>query len=194
MNRFDYDRETYGLTAKNPMANMLSSLMSSEMILPLLMFALLNREGIFKSDTEDLYRKAEILRVAKPYFNGKPKEMLGKTENIMDILYSVNRFMNGDYKKESPYEKSYHNVKDKPIRIMEAVRPYLKGQSKESIEKVLTLNDRIRRLQAHATDKGRMIENFEYLTDILEILNIDRSTEMKSALHKVKTMMDILKK
>ncbi|MFZ5968548.1 MAG: hypothetical protein ACOYVK_15445 [Bacillota bacterium] len=175
--------------SQNPLSNIFSNIMSNQMILPFFLFMLMSK-GAGSINSEELFRYGEMLRTVQPYFKDKPNETLGKTENVLDIMHAFNRLTKGEYKEAKNY-RSYADVPDKHIRILENIRPYMKGKSRDSIEKVLTLNDRVNRLR-NRMGKKSFIEDFEDLTDILEILKRDKGYEVRSMLDKVKEMMDIL--
>ncbi|KXG74284.1 hypothetical protein [Thermotalea metallivorans] len=179
---------------KHPLANMISSLTSGNIWLPIVLFIMLNREGTMKFSSDDLYRAGEILKTARPYFGDKHREVLAKTENIVDIIHSLNRYAKGEYRSEGGFGKSYHNVANKPIKVMEAIRPYMRGKGRENIDKLLTLNDRVNRLRNRDPRNRNIAEDFEYMTDILEILKADKGREVRNVLNKVHKMMEILRK
>ncbi|MDF2547276.1 MAG: hypothetical protein K0R93_2174 [Anaerosolibacter sp.] len=178
----------------NPLANMLSGLISGNMLLPMMLFFLLNKEGFQKFNSEDIYNTAAIMKTAQPYFKDQHRQMLGKAENVLDILHAVNRLQNGEYASANRYTKSYHNVPDKPIKMMEAVRPYMKGKSRESIDKVLTLNERVNRLKNRSPGNVNIMEDIENMAGILEIISADKGYEVRDVLNKVHKMMAVLGK
>jgi hypothetical protein len=77
---------------------------------------------------------------------------------------------------------------------MEAVRPYIKGKSQESIDKVLTLNARVDRLKNRNPGNVNIMEDFDNMAGILEIISADKGYEIRDVLDKVNKMMSILKK
>ncbi|WZL72447.1 hypothetical protein QBE52_15475 [Clostridiaceae bacterium 35-E11] len=174
-------------------ANMLSNLLSSEMLLPLFLFTLWNKGGRAKANTDDIHRTAQIVKGVRPYMGEQINETLGKAESLLDVLYALNRYANHEYKQNESYAQSYRSVPDKHIKILEAVRPHVRGKSKEKIEKVLTVNDRISRIKQNTGEKRNMLQDIENVTDILEILQVEKGHEIKKMLNKVKTIMAIMR-
>lgn len=185
------DRQTK--TNNHVVANMLSTLFRGDMLLPLFLFALWNKEGKAQTNTDDIHRTAQIVKGVRPYMGEQIKEVLGKAESILDVLYALNRYANREYKLDGSYAQSYSNIPDKHIKILEAVRPHVRGRSREKIEKVLTVNDRINRLKQSTGEKRNMLEDIENVTDILEIIQADKGYEIKKMLNKVKTIMAIMR-
>jgi len=170
-----------------------SNLLTNENLLPILLLGLLSKSGQISGGTEDIARSAEMLRMAKPYFKENHKEALSKTESILDAMYSLNRLTKGEYKKDDSYRRSYQDVQDKPIKILQAVRPHMKGKSRETIDRVLTVDDRIKKLKDKSRPKRDILEDFENVTDILEALQRDKGSEVKSVLNKAKKMIEIMR-
>ncbi|MBB6216922.1 hypothetical protein HNQ80_003027 [Anaerosolibacter carboniphilus] len=186
--------ETEAKKNNNPLSNILSSLVSGNMLLPMMLFFLFNKGETQKFNSEDIYNTAAMIKTAQPYFKDQHREMLAKTENVLDILHAVNRLQKGEYASTNRFGNSYYNVPNKPIKMMEAVRPYMKGKSKESIDKVLTLNDRVNRLKNRNPGDVNIMEDFDNMVGILEIISADKGYEVRNVLDKVHKMMAILRK
>ena len=166
--------------------------MNNENLLPVILLGLLSKSGQISGNTEDIARSAEMLRMAKPYFQNTHKEALSKTENILEALYSINKLTKGEYRKDDSYQRSFYDVEDKHVGILKAVRPHLKGKGKETIERVLTVDDRIKKLKNTSQSNRNILEDFENLTDILEAIQKDKGSEVRNMLQKVKMMVEIM--
>ncbi|SHJ72826.1 hypothetical protein SAMN02745975_02730 [Geosporobacter subterraneus DSM 17957] len=162
----------------------------NNIIIPLLLFMLLNREGMGKLSSEEIYRMSALLKSVKPYFNQPHREALSKTENVVDIIHGLSKYANNEYAKEEVYTQT---VQDRnPIKLLETIRPHMRGKSRESIDKALILNDRVNRLKNRTSHPRKVMEDLESITDIMEILQIEKGREIKDALFKAKKMMEIL--
>ena len=171
---------------------MFSNILTNENLLPILLIGLLTKSGQISGSTDDIARSSEMLKMAKPYFKETHKDALSKTENILDALYSINKLTKGEYRGDESYRKSYDDVQDKPIKILQAVRPHMKGRSRDTIEKVLTVEDRIKRLKDKNKEKN-ILEDFESMTDILEVLQKDKGSEVRNVITKAKQMINIMR-
>lgn len=169
-----------------------SNVLSNETFLPILLLGLLSKSGHLSGESQDIARSSNMLKMTKPYFNKNHKDALSITESILDAMYSLNKLTKGEYKNEDSYVRSYENVKDKPIRILQAVQPHMKGKSRETIDKVLTVEDRIKRLKDKNRQKN-ILEDFEHMTDILEMIQKDKGGEVRNVLTKAKQMIEIMK-
>ncbi len=186
-----YKGETNKKTAPDLKA-LFSNLLSNENFLPILMLGLLGKAGNLGGETNDIARSADMLRMSKPYFNNTHKDALSKTENILDALYSLNKLAKGEYKNDESYMRSYNEVTDKPVKILQAVRPHMKGKSRETVDRVLTVEDRVKRLKDKNRQKN-ILEDFESMTDILEMIQKDKGGEVRNVLTKAKQMIEIMK-
>ena len=162
----------------------------NNILIPLLLFMLLNKGKTGKLSSEEIYRITSLLKSVKPYFGQQHREALSKTENVVDIVHGLSRYANSEYAKEDVYIQT---VQEKtPIKLLETVRPHMKGKSRESIDKALVLNDRIHRLKNRTSDPRKVMEDLESITDIMEILQLEKGRELKQVLFKAKQMMQIL--
>ncbi|HHY90073.1 MAG TPA: hypothetical protein GX503_00260 [Clostridiales bacterium] len=162
------------------------------MLLPIALYTLFYRNGQGKLKTDEMVRTTQIVKSVKPYFKSKPREVLAKTESILEIFNALNRYLKGEYKIEKNSEFDAQSVSNKPVKILEAVRPHLKGEGKERIEKMLLLNDRINRLKNSSGGKRNLIEDAENITDILETLQHEKGREIRELINKTKEIMKII--
>ncbi len=162
------------------------------MLFPIALYTLFYRNGQGKLETDDMVRTAQIVKSVKPYFQNKPREVLAKAESILEIFNAFNRYMQGEYKIEKNSDFDTQSVSNKPIKILEAVRPHLKGEGKERVEKMLLLTDRLNRLKNSPGGKRNLIEDAENITDILEVLQHEKGSEMRELLNKTKEIMKII--
>ncbi|AOT71348.1 hypothetical protein [Geosporobacter ferrireducens] len=163
----------------------------NNILIPLLLFMLLNREGMGKLSSDEIYRMTALLKSVKPYFSQPHREALSRTENVVDIVHGLSRYANNEYVKEDVYIQT---VQEKnPIKLLETVRPHMRGKSRENIDKALILNDRINRLKNRTAHPQKIIEDLESITDIMEILQLEKGRELKQVLFKAKKMIEIFK-
>ena len=173
--------------------SVISNIMTNENLLPVLLLGLLSKSGQISGSTEDIARSAEMLRMAKPYFQNNHKEALSKTENILEALYSINKLTKGEYRNDDSYRRSFYDVQDKHVGILKAVRPHIKGKGRETIERVLTVDDRIKKLKNASRSHRNILEDIENLTDILEVIQKDKGSEVRDVLNKAKMMIEIMR-
>ncbi len=162
------------------------------MIIPIALYALLNQNGQVKAESEDIVRTAEIVKSVKPYFQNRPRELLAKAESILDILQAFNRYTQKEYIAEAYNTQEVKEIPNKPIKVLEAVKPHLKGESKDKVEKLLVLNDRMNRLKESSGEKRNLIEDAENIMDILEVLQYEKGQEIRELLNKTKEVMKIV--
>lgn len=179
-------------TEKTNLKTIFDSFLNNENLLPIFLLGLLIKSGHLNGNTDEIASTAEMLRMSKPYFKSTHKDALSKTENILDALYSLNKLAKGEYKMDDSYMKSYNDVKDKPVKILQAVRPHIKGKSRETIDRVLTVEDRVKRLKNKDRQKN-ILEDFDNMTDILEMIQGNKGKEVRNVITKAKQMIEIMK-
>ncbi|MEW9124452.1 MAG: hypothetical protein AB2421_17200 [Thermotaleaceae bacterium] len=167
-------------------------MLQNNILLPLLLFMMVNREGKVKLSSDELYRINSLLKAVKPYFNPQHRLALTKTENIVDVVHGLSRYNNNDYGHEDLYTAQIAEEERNPIRLLEAVRPYIRGKGGEHIDKVLLLNDRVHRLRNRTAHPQKVMEDIESVTDILEILQVEKGIEFKKAFQTARQMMAML--
>ncbi|QXM05149.1 hypothetical protein [Crassaminicella indica] len=149
---------------------MLEKLLRNDKILPILFYAWINRQ-----------EKKSI----EPYWTDQLKNIVEKAENLLEVLYALD-----DYTKdEERYNGTYKQ--NKPVELLEVIRPHVYGISRQKIDQAIAVNDCLSRLKEN---KGDLIEVFENITDILEILEIKKGTDMKKTLNKAKEIIQIMKR
>ncbi|QEK11285.1 hypothetical protein FQB35_02265 [Crassaminicella thermophila] len=156
------------------LSDMISSLLSNDKILSIILFTLLRRE-------EE--------KAVKPYWGDKLKEVIVKAENILDIMYALN-----NYAKNQAEFGSQLAAKNKTMELLEVIRPHVHGRGRQKIDQALAVNDRINRLKENSKKNRNVIQDFENIADILEILELNEGYEMKRFLDKAKRIMEILRK
>ncbi|TCO76491.1 hypothetical protein [Marinisporobacter balticus] len=161
------------------LANMITSLFSNDKILPILLFTLLAKE-----------EKKEV----KSYLGDQLKGVLGKAENMLDIMYALDGYAKNRSVSANTYNETEHQEAKSVIEVLEVIRPHVHGKGGKKIDQALMVNDRIHRLKENAKNKKNIINEFENLTDILEILEFNEGYEIREVLNKAKDIIEIMKR
>ncbi|WP_129599738.1 hypothetical protein [Anaerophilus nitritogenes] len=114
------------------------------------------------------------------------KTGLEKAENIVNLLYDLH-----DYVGEDDTYLALEMIKSRPFEVLQVIRPHIHGKGRHKIDQALAVHDQINRLQKNSSQNT--IEKFEQVTNILEILEIEKGHEIKKMLNKTKHIMNILK-
>ncbi|QZY54343.1 hypothetical protein [Crassaminicella profunda] len=165
------DLEELNKKSNKSLTEMISNLFSNDKILPILLYALINRQE---------------KKTTKAYWGDQLKDVVGKAENVLDILYALDEYTKDEYRADSTY------TQNRPIELLEVIRPHVHGSGRQKIDQALAVNDRVSQLQEN-TGKN-IIETFENITDILEILEIKKGSEMKRTLNKAKAIIEIMRR
>lgn len=161
------------------LSNMISSLLSKDKILPMLLFTLLAKEE---------------KKGMKSKWPDELKGVLSKAENILDIMYALDGYTKNQSTFDNVYSEEDHNAQKKVIEVLEVIRPHVHGEGREKIDQALMVNDRIDRLKENSKEKKDVIKNFENITDILEILEFKEGHEIRKVLNKAKDIIDVMKR
>ncbi len=173
--------------------NTFSNLLKGDILLPVFLFSFLRSSEQNKISMEDILNQKKILKAVKPYMEERSQDTMSRIESMIDVVDALNRYATGQYSLDTSYQKLQNSIENKPIKILEAIRPHMKGQRKEFIDKVLMVNDRIDQLKQRSKEKRNLLEDFEDIVDILEVFENTKVVEMRKVLNKAKTMIKIIK-
>ncbi len=146
-----------------------------------------------QDDPEEAYDKISrmnhLVKDIMPYFGLNMRNMFSSIESLLNIAENVYGMNSGVYKKRVETMGEI-DVPKKPIRILEAASPYLRGTGKENIDKFLTINSKIERIQNNKD--ASILENGKEVLDILDLINVKPARELKQRITTIRTLMNLL--
>lgn len=149
--------------------------------------------NVDQDDPEDAYDKISrmnhLVKDIMPYFGLNMRNMFSSIESLLNIAENVYGMNSGVYKKRVEAMGEV-DVPKKPIKILEAASPYLKGTGKENIDKFLTINNKIEKIQN--SKDASILENGKEVLDILDLINVKPARDIKERITVIRSLMRLL--
>lgn len=138
---------------------------------------------------DKISRMNHMVKDIMPYFGSNMRNVFTGIESLLNIAENVYGMNSGVYKTRAQSMGDV-DVPKKPIRILEAASPYLKGTGKENIDKFITINNKIEKLQNNKD--ANILENGKEILDILDLVNVKQARDIKNRITTFKTLMNLL--
>ncbi|MCT4619818.1 MAG: hypothetical protein N4A62_10575 [Marinisporobacter sp.] len=158
-------------TSNKGLSEIITSLLSNDKILPILLYALINNQE---------------KKTTKAYWGDQLNNIVEKAENVLDVLYALDEYTKEEHQDNITYRQG------QPMELLEVIRPHVHGNGREKIDQALAVNDCVSRLKGNSGND--MIEAFDNITNILEILEIKKGSDMRKTLNKAKAIIEIMRR
>ena len=144
--------------------------------LPLLMLSLLKKDEGFKLNmnlSNNYEDKAKMLREIKPYFLQEDQHILGKVQDIFEILNMIKRIIENDYNDKVKSSNLNLSIIDRKGKILSEMVNYLGDNNKTMAESIVNTKNNI--LKAKENLKGyyqlASTQNLDRLTSMVKLAN-----------------------
>ncbi|SCG82488.1 hypothetical protein DW1_0880 [Proteiniborus sp. DW1] len=169
--------------------------------LPILVFILIEKSGVFGTEvnyTRNYHNKIRMLKEISPYFLEEDQVVLGKVQDIFEILNRFNRIINNDYQENVRALNQDLSMMDRKEMIISKLANYLDDNRRKLAENVVGTKQNIFKTK----------ENLERYSQIVSTQNTDKLTSMlklaksiepimpdkgKAQLRKIEKIIDIIK-
>ena len=143
-------------------------------IIPLLLLAT-NKKG-FKLDVsldENYEDKAKMIQDIRPYFTEEDQKILGKVQDIFDILSRFNRIMKSDYENNVSSLGDSMSLLDKKEKILSYMAEYMNDNNRQLAESIVKTKQNIFEAKANIENytKGGSTQNMDGLALMLKLAN-----------------------
>ncbi|SDY96840.1 hypothetical protein SAMN05660462_01379 [Proteiniborus ethanoligenes] len=139
--------------------------------LPLLMLSLLKKDEGFKLNmnlSNNYEDKAKMLREIKPYFLQEDQHILGKVQDIFEILNMIKRIIENDYNDKVKSSNLNLSIIDRKGKILSEMVNYLGDNNKTMAESIVNTKNNILKAK----------ENLKGYSQLASTQNLDRLTSM----------------
>lgn len=150
--------------------------------LPILIFALIEKGGIFKAETNsgrNYQNKVKMLKEISPYFLEEDQLILGKVQDIFEILNRFNRIINNDYAESVRALNQNLSMIDRKEKIISKLANYLDGDRRKLAESVVGTKQNIFKTK----------ENLEQYSQTVSTQNTDKITSMLKLANSIEPIM-----
>lgn len=150
--------------------------------LPILIFALIEKGGIFKADTntsKSYQNKVKLLKEISPYFLEEDQHILGKVQDIFEILNRFNRIIDSDYTDSVRALNQNLSMLDRKEMIISKLANYLDDDRRKLAESVVATKQNIFKTK----------ENLETYSQTVSTQNIDKLTSMMKLANSIEPLM-----
>lgn len=169
--------------------------------LPILIFVLIEKGGIFKADTNttsNFRDKVKMLKEISPYFLEEDQVILGKVQDIFEILNRFNRIINNDYHENVRALNQDLSMMDRKEIIISKLANYLDDNRRKLAENVVEAKQNIFKTKENLEKYSQTVstQNTDKLTSILKLANSIEPImpdKGKVQLRKIEKIIDIVK-
>lgn len=169
--------------------------------LPILIFILIEKGGIFKADTNttsNFRDKVKMLKEISPYFLEEDQVILGKVQDIFEILNRFNRIINNDYHENVRALNQDLSMLDRKEMIISKFANYLDDNRRKLAESVVGTKQNIFKTKENLERYSQTVstQNTDKLTSMLKLANSIEPImpdKGKIQLRKIEKIIDIMK-
>lgn len=169
--------------------------------LPILIFILIEKGGIFKTDTNSVknyHDKVKMLREISPYFLEEDQHILGKVQDIFEILNRFNRIINSDYNDSVKALNRDLPMLDRKEMIISKLANYLDDNRRKLAEGVVETKQNIFKTKENLETYSQTVstQNIDILTSMMKLANSIEPLmpgKGKVQLKKIEKIIDIMK-
>lgn len=169
--------------------------------LPILIFILLEKGRIFKADTNstsNFRSKVTLLKDISPFFLEEDQVILGKVQDIFEILNRFTRIINNDYQENVSALKQNLSMLDRKEMILTKLANYLDDDRKKLAESVVGTKQNIFKTKENLERYSQTVstQNTDKLTSMLKLANSIEPIlpeKGKVQLRKIEKIIDIIK-
>ncbi|PAB58250.1 hypothetical protein [Anaeromicrobium sediminis] len=179
--------EEIGKKQNNVVANVVGELASMDVILPLVVYAVLNKDDIIGKKNKKSSKKD---KKTQAYLVENMSTIVDRGQNIVGMIDSVNKYM--ERKQQEATALGMEKASNDKVEILEVVRPYVKGKGRNKIDRAIAANEKIKKLKSR--EEKDILSNVQDVTDILALVQSDTGDQVNEALRKVRDIMDILRR
>jgi len=150
--------------------------------LPILIFALIEKGGIFKADinpSRNYQIKINMLKEIRPYFLEEDQHILGKVQDIFEILNRLNRIISSDYGDNVRVLNRDLPMIDRKEMILSKLAEYLDDSSRKLAESVVETKQNIFKTK----------ENLEHYSQTVSTQNVDKLTSLAKLANSIEPLM-----
>lgn len=150
--------------------------------LPILIFILIEKGGIFKAETNssrNYQNKVKMLKEISPYFLEEDQHILGKVQDIFEILNRFNRIISNDYTDNVRALNQNLSMIDRKEKIISKLANYLDDDRRKLAESVVGTKQNIFKTK----------ENLEQYSQTVSTQNTDKITSMLKLANSIEPIM-----
>lgn len=164
-------------------------------IIPIFLLSL-SKKG-FKLDInldENYENKAKMIENIRPYFTEDDQKILGKIQDIFDILSRFNRIMKSDYESEVSSVGNAMSLIDKKERILTQMAECMNGNNRQLAESVVKTKQNIFETKANIENYSKSVssQNIDGLTSMIKLANCIEPIMRESDKKKVRKIEKIV--
>lgn len=144
--------------------------------LPILIFILIEKGKVFKADTNEVRSfqdKIKMLKEISPYFLEEDQHILGKVQDIFEILNRFNRIIVSDYNDNVRALNRDLPMIDRKEKILSSLAAYLDENNRKLAESVVETKQNIFKTKENLQDYSQTVstQNLDKLTSMLKLAN-----------------------
>ncbi|WIV11486.1 hypothetical protein [Proteiniborus sp. MB09-C3] len=169
--------------------------------LPILVFALIEKGGSLKegkSFSRSYQDKIKLLKEISPYFLEEDQYILGKVQDIFEILNRVNRIIKSDYTDNVKALNQDLPMLDRKEKILSKLSTYLDDSNRQLAEGVIETKQNILKAKENLEEYSQAVST-QSLDKLTSMMKLAKSIEPlmpskgKVQLKKIEKIVDIMK-
>lgn len=187
----------YNKLLNNESQNSKNSFGSIGIIIPLfLLFGAKNLNiNLGNINVED---RIEMMKNIKPYFYEKDQKILSKVQDVLEIIYKINRLVDGDYSKEVVNTLSDMDRIQRKERILKEISKYVNEKDKKIISMAVDSKERIYEAKANIQGyKSKAIQSntnkVESMVNFIKCFKPVLDDKTNKQIKKIEKIMEIIK-
>ncbi|WP_427339652.1 hypothetical protein [Caloranaerobacter sp. DY30410] len=187
----------YNKLLNNESQNSKSPFGSIGMIIPL--FLLFRAKNLnIKLGNINVEDRIEMMKNIKPYFYEKDQKILSKVQDVLEIIYKINRLTDGDYSEEVVNTLSDMDRIQRKERILKEISKYLDEKEKKIISMAVNSKERIYETKANISGyKNKAIQSnankVESMVNFIKCFKPVLDEKTNKQIKKIEKIMEIIK-
>ncbi len=169
--------------------------------LPLLIFTLIKRGGGFKADvnsSENYQDKAKMINEIRPYFLEEDQHILGKVQDIFEILNRIDRIIKSNYNDSVKALNQDLSMLDRKEKILTKLANYMNDSNRQIAEGVVETKNNILKTKDNLEVYSQAVstQNLDKITSIMKLANSIEPlmpSKGKAQIKKLEKIVDIMK-
>ncbi|SHH22400.1 hypothetical protein SAMN02745135_00104 [Caloranaerobacter azorensis DSM 13643] len=142
--------------------------------------------------------RIEMMKNIKPYFYEKDQKILSKVQDVLEIIYKINRLTDGDYSEEVINTLSDMDRIQRKEKILKEISKYVKERDKKIINMVVDSKERIYETKANISGyKSKATQananRAESMVDFIKCFKPVLDEKTNKQIRKIEKIIEIIK-
>lgn len=142
--------------------------------------------------------RIEMMKNIKPYFYEKDQKILSKVQDVLEIIYKINRIVGGDYSKEVINTSSNMDRIQRKEKILKEISKYVNEKDKKIISMAVDSKERIYEAKANITGYKNMVtqsnvNKVESMVNFIKCFKPVLDEKINKQIKKIEKIMEIIK-